>query len=122
MLSCGESESKYETIYVRTITHENISDTENNPAVIVVAPVNGEYFTIEFQSVSNGEYYIATKRIKSQLNAKMVSRDILGGKENDKPKQFQSNEEFLNFMAAGGYEVVARQELKYGFDYSFKKK
>ena len=74
--------------------------------------------------MSNGEYYIATKADKKSTldNAKMVSRDILGGKENDKPKQFQSNEEFLNFMAAGGYEVVARQKLKYGFDYSFKKK
>jgi len=30
--------------------------------------------------------------------------------------------EFLNFMAKGGYEMSTQEELKYGWNYTFKKK
>jgi len=123
-ISCDSKESntsEYDEILVKEVSKENISD-DTEETLENTSKLEGVYFTIELQSVDDGSYYIATRTLakpyKSNPNWKSIGIVDAQGEM----FHFASNDEFLNFMAKGGYDMSTQEELRYGWNYTFKKK
>ncbi len=114
-ISCA---AKYEEILIRESSKANISD-DTEETLQKTSKLEGEYFTIVLQSVDNGSYYIASRPLKKPY-PQFESIVIVDAQ--DEILHFDSNDEFLNFMAKGGYEMNTQEELRFGWNYTFKKK
>jgi len=90
-----------------------------------VVRLSDDYFLVEIQSFSDGHFEGEKDLVSGQYydhkkdhySKKLYVTDSLGN-----TLKFESPTSFINFVSKRGYELTQQKELKFGFDYTFKKR
>lgn len=104
-------------VHLNKITTIDTVNTDN------FIDLTDEYFEVKLGSVTmdSGKYYIAKRENRISSDPFRMEQIVIVD-DKQETYHFKDATEFLNYMAARGYEMASERKNKYGGEYTFKKK